>query len=167
MHQPVLFCTLQDLIGFLFRNFTPYTSAYKIIGALVQLDAHILLQMAAALAHESSGAPACTVRHTQPPGFFYVGRYFLVIRGMAVPVDCLLDGYDTHQSFSNRNIWSEQFGPSAGIFLETLRHHRIFLCLLFVRNHHLHDSRNPDRQHVVVRPVCMVYTHHTCHGQIP
>ena len=74
------------------------------VGRLVEHDAHVLLKMAAALAHDPARAAAGAVGNCDLPRALYVFAQLVGRDCVAVEVDGLLHGDNAHNAHAARQI---------------------------------------------------------------
>ena len=144
MHKTVLFGTLEDLIGLFLGNKPVGTGLGIVDGVIVEVHAHVLFQMAAALAHESAGAAAGTWPHGDRPGVLHQLGH-LVIAGLAgVVLDGTLHRDDAHHVHTHVHKGSQHGHAATGVLLKALAQHGVFVALFPVGQNALHDARHPN-----------------------
>ena len=125
--------------------------------ALVEENADVLLQVAAALAHQAARAPAGAVRDGDGPGVLHNLVYLLVAALVRVVLYRHLHRDDAHHALPHGDKGREGRDAPARVFLKALRDYGVALAQLLVADHHLHDARHPYGQEKLVLPVLEVH----------
>ena len=144
MHQAVSLGTLQDLIGFLFGDQTVRPGLRIVDGIVVEVHAHVLFQMAAALAHEPPGAAAGTWPHRDRPGVFHQLCHLVVACLVGVVLNGALHRDHAHHVHAHVHKGRQHGHAAAGVFLKALTQHRVLIALFPVGEDPLHDTGYPD-----------------------
>ena len=115
-----------------------------VLGVVVEVHAHVLFQVAAALAHEPAGSPAGAGTDRDGPGVLNELVHLVVACFAGIVLDGTLHRDDAHQVHANVHKRRQHGHPFAGIALKALAQHGILVALLPVGEHALHNSRHPD-----------------------
>ena len=121
-----------------------------VLGGLVEEDADVLLEVAAALAHDAPRAAAGAVRDRDGIGVVHYAVYLLIGAAARVVVYGHLDGDDAHHALADGDEGRERRYSLAGVLLKALGDDGVLLAHLLVADHHLHDARHPDGQEELV-----------------
>ena len=156
VHETVVLGTLEDLI----RLFLAHEAVITLLGeaerVVVEVHAHVLFKVAAALAHEAAG-PAARARADADGRRVVDERLELVIgRRVRVVLDRAHDGHDAHEEHTGLagvEHRREHLRTAAGVRLKALAEHGILVALLTVGEDALHDARDPDRVEVAALAV--------------
>ena len=156
VHETVILGTPEDLVCFFLRD-EPVIALLGIAdGVVVEVHAHVLFKMAAALAHEAAG-PAARARADADGRRVLDERLELIIRRRArVVLDRAHHRHDAHRAHADRAVVEhrrEHLEPAAGVRLKALAEHGILVALLTVGKDALHDARDPDRVEVAALAV--------------
>ena len=144
MDKTVILGSFQDLIG-LFLGDIVVCSGFGIgMGIVIEVDAHILFQMSAALTHETAGPAAGA--GTDGDGFrIFDERGDLVIIGhLCVVLHGRFHRNDTHEGHAGGGIGAQDGHTPAGILLEADAQIRILVALFPVGHDAFHNARDPD-----------------------
>ena len=156
VHETVVLGTAEDLVCFFLRD-EPVIALLGIAdGVVVEVHAHVLFKMAAALAHEAAG-PSARARADADGRRVLDERLELIIRRRArVVLDRAHDRHDAHRAHADRAVVEhrrEHLEPAAGVRLKALAEHGVAVALLAVGKDALHDARHPDRVEVAALAV--------------
>ena len=115
-----------------------------VLGGLVEEEADVRLQVAAALAHEAARPAAGAVRDGDGVGVVHDAVDLLVGAAARVVVYGHLDGDDAHHALADGDEGGQRGNALARVLLEALGYDGVLLAHLLVADHHLHDARHPD-----------------------
>ena len=87
MHEAVALGALEDLIGLLLGDETVRAQLGVVDRVVVEVDAHVLLEMAAALAHETAGTAAGARADGDRPRVFHETVHLVIRRLAGVVLD--------------------------------------------------------------------------------
>ena len=146
MHKAVFLCLADDLKGLLTGDLPGPASADAVLCPRVELQAHVLFQMTAALAQQPPGGAAGAVCHGEAGALVENGGHFLVGNTAAVAVDGALDGDDPHGGGAHRQFGGEKAAPQPGVLFKARRDLRVLFALSPVVHHLLHDAGDEYRQ---------------------
>ena len=144
MDKAVVLGALEYLVSLLLGDQTVSAGLGEVDGVVVEVDAHILLKMAAALAHQSAGPAAGAGANGNGGGAFDKGGDLVVGGGLGVVLYGLLHGDNTHEGHTRRGVGHQNGQSSAGVFLKAVAQIRISVALLPVGEDALHDAGYPD-----------------------
>ena len=144
MDKAVVLGALEDLIGLLLADEAVLTGFGEVYGVVVEVHAHVLLQMSAALAHEPARAAAGAGTDGDGPCLLYDGRQLIVGGRSCVALNGAHNGHDAHEVHAAAEHGSEHADADAGILLEADTEVGILFALLTVREDALHDAGHPD-----------------------
>ncbi len=156
VNQAVFLAALEYLVALLAVDLAAVAGADVVLRALVEEDAYVLLQVAAALAHQAAGTAAGAVGDGDSPGVVDYLVYLLI----AAPVRVVLYGHlnrdDAHHALADGDERSQRGDAPARVLLKALGYDGVTLAQLLVADHHLHDARHPDGQEILVLAVLEV-----------
>ena len=144
MDKTVVLGSLQDLIG-LFLGDIVVCSGFGIgMGIVVEVDAHILFQVSAALTHEAAGPAAGA--GTDGDGFRILDERgnLVVIGHFRVVLYGSFHGNDPHEGHAGGGIGAQDGHAPAGVLLEADAEIRVLVALFPVGHDAFHDARDPD-----------------------
>ena len=144
MNKAVVLGSLQDLIG-LFLGDIVVCSGFGIgMGIVIEVDAHILFQMSAALTHEAAGPAAGA--GTDGDGFRILDERgnLVVIGHFRVVLYGSFHGNDPHEGHARGGIGAQDGHAPSGVLLEAEAQIRILVALFPVGHDAFHDARDPD-----------------------
>ena len=129
------------------------------LGVVVNIHAHIFLEVAAALAHKAPRAAAGAGAYGDGPGSLdYV--LDLVIGGcVRVVPNGAADGHRAHGTHARREVRDKYGRAVARIALKALGNDGVFLHLLLDGEHAFHDARHPDGVIVGLDVVVLALVH--------
>ena len=169
VHETVVLGAAEDLIRFFLRD-EPVIALLGIAdGVVVEVHAHVLFKVAAALAHETAG-PAARARTDADGRRVFDERLELVIgRRARVVLDRAHDGHDAHEEHAGLagvEHRREHLRTAAGVCLKALAEHGILVALLTVGKDALHDARHPDGVEVAALAVDVAVAHRAGLGEL-
>ncbi len=144
VHQAVLLGAGDDLIDLFPADLAGAAGADIVLGALAHLDAHILLQVAAALADGPARGAARTGRDGEGVVFVDVVRQLVVVAHARDVLDGALNGHHAHQAVAVRHEGRHGRHADAGVLLKGLADLGVGLKQLLVVDQHLHDAGGKD-----------------------
>ena len=127
MHQPVVLCPFQDLIHLIPGDFPRPSGPDVMLRALSHLDAHILLQMPAAVVQGTPGRPAGARGYGKLVVFVDVIAQLVIIVRLGNILDRAFHRDDTHQPIAVWHHGRHVGHPDPGVFLECPPHLRVGL----------------------------------------
>ena len=166
VHQTVILGAPENLIGLLFGDEAVRAGLRIVFGVIVEVHAHVLFQMAAAFAHEPAGAAAGTRADRNGPGILNELVHLVVTCLACIVFNGALNGNDAHQVHAHIHERRQHGNPLAGIAFKTLAQHGIFVTLLAVGEHALHDAGHPDRVVPAELPVDRAGPDYPCELQL-
>ncbi len=155
--KTVILGALEYLVGLLLADEAVLAVFGEVYGIVVEVHAHILFQMAAALAHEPARTAAGAGADGDRRCVFDDGRKLVVGRSVAVVLDGAHDGHDAHEVHAAAEHGSEHADADAGVLLKADRKVGVLLALFAVAEYALHDAGHPDG--VVVERLFAVVAH--------
>ena len=150
MDKPVVLGSLQYLVCFFLCDLPSVTGFHLKIGGTVEHYAHILFEMAAAFAQNSAGAAAGAVGNGDLPRVFYVGTELICRNGVTVEIYRGFDRDDSHNAHASRQVGGHELHILHRVFIKTARDLGMSFDLLFVADHHLHDTGHPAGQSILL-----------------
>ena len=114
------------------------------MGIVIEVDAHILFQMAAALAHKAAGPAAGA--GADGDGFRILDQrgYFIIIGHFRIVLYRRFYGDDSHEGHAGARIWTKDRYTPAGILFEACAQIRVLIALFPVGHDAFHDAGNPN-----------------------
>ena len=135
----------EDLVRFFLGNEAVLAVLGEADGVVVEIEAHILFQMAAAFAHQTARSSAGAGADGDCPRLFDQ-RGDLVIGGFVrVVFDGAHNGHNAHEIHAVAEHRGEHADADAGILLKTRAELGVRVALLAVGENALHDAGYPDR----------------------
>ena len=156
VHETVVLGALEDLIRLFLGHEAVITLLGEAAGVVVEVHAHILFEVAAALAHETAGTAAGARTDADGRRVFDERLELVIGRRARVVLDGAHDGHDAHEEHAGLagiEHRREHFRTAAGVRLKALAEHGILVALLTVGKDTLHDARDPDRVEVAALAV--------------
>ncbi|OPZ59552.1 MAG: hypothetical protein BWY87_00946 [Deltaproteobacteria bacterium ADurb.Bin510] len=144
VHQAVLLGLADDLVGLFAGQLAGAAGADVVLGAMAQDQTHVLLEVAAALAHDAAGHAAGAVGHGETVILFEIVRNLLVGQLLHVAVDGGFDRNDAHGAGALGHVGGQRGHAGAGVLLEGAGDLRKLLDLRAVADHHLEHARRED-----------------------
>ena len=159
VHEAVALGALENLIGLLLRDHAVRADFGVVHGVVVEVDAHVLLEVSAALAHQAAGAAAGAGAHGHGPGVLHEAVHLIVAGLAGVVLDRGLHGDDAHHVHAGVHKRGEHAHAAAGVFLKALAEHGILVALLAVGHDALHDAGHPDGIEIIGLAVAHALAH--------
>ena len=114
------------------------------LGVVVYVHAHVVLEVAAALAHEAPRAAAGAGADGDGPGSLDDVLDLVIGRGVRVVLYRAADGHRTHGAHAGREVRDQDGGAVAGVALKALGDDGVLFDLLLDGEHAFHDAGHPD-----------------------
>ena len=133
-------------------------------GIVVEVHAHVLFEMAAALTHKAARAAAGAGADGDSRGIFNERAYLVVGGRTAVVLNSAHDGHDAHEEHTGLagvKDGRDHVDTAAGVFLKAVAKVGVTVALLTVGENALHDAGDPDRIVVAVDAVHLAGAHDT------
>ena len=144
MDKAVVLGALEDLVSLLLGDKAVLAVLGEVDGVIVEVNAHILLEVTAALAHETAGTAAGAGADGDSLCVLDNGRQLVVGGGVGVVLNGAHDGHDAHEVYAVAENGSQHADSYAGVLLEANAEVGIFVALLAVGEDALHDAGDPD-----------------------
>ena len=142
--KAVILCALEDLVCLLLGDEAVLAVLGEVDGVIVEINAHILLEVTAALAHQTAGTAAGAGADGDGLCIVDNGRQLIVGGGVGVVLNGAHDGHDAHEVDTVAENGSQHADSYAGVLLEANAEVGIFVALLAVGEDALHDAGDPD-----------------------
>ena len=143
--EAVVLGALEDLVSLFLGNEAVLAVLGEADGVVVEIEAHILFKMTAALAHQAAGTAAGAGADGDRPrlidqcGELVVGGFVRVVFNGAH------NGHNAHEVYAVAEHGSQHTDADAGILLKARAELGVRVTLLTVGENALHDARYPDR----------------------
>ena len=118
MHQAVVLRPAENLIGLLLADQPVGPGVGIVDGILIEIHAHILFQMAAALAHKAASPAAGAGADGNGAGIFNQGSHLVIGSGTGIVLNGAHDGHDAHEVDTVAENGSQHADSYAGVLLE-------------------------------------------------
>ena len=154
MDKTVILGAAENLVCLLLGDETMCAGLTVVYGVIVEVHAHILFEVAAALSHQTAGAAAGAGTDGDGGCVLDEGGDLVIGRGLGVVLDGAHDGHDAHHEHTELagvEGGGDHLGTAAGVLLKTVADVRVTLALLFVGEYTLDDAGNPDGVVVAVK----------------
>ena len=122
--------------------------------------------MAAAFAHQPSGAAAGARPHRHGPGVVDDFRHFVVAGFAGVVFNGALHRDHAHQVHADVHERRQHRNAHAGVGFKALAEHGVFVALLAVGENALHDAGHPDGVVPAFLPVDFAAAHNARNAQL-
>ncbi|OPZ59948.1 MAG: hypothetical protein BWY87_00737 [Deltaproteobacteria bacterium ADurb.Bin510] len=166
VHQTVFFGHADDVEGFFAGDFAAAAGADVVFGGGAHKDAHVLLDVAAALAQDAARGAAGTVGHGEDVVLVEVVGDLFEGYLLHVGVDGALDRDDAHRTVARRQVGRQLGDADAGVFLEGPADLGVFGQLFAVADHLLEDAGGEGLDEEAVDAVAVVDAADADHGQL-
>ena len=147
MDKTVILGAAENLVCLLLGDETMCAGLAVVYGVIVEVHAHILFEVTAALSHQTAGAAAGAGTDGDGGRVLNEGGDLVIGRGLGVVLDGAHDGHDTHHEHTELagvECRGDHLGTAAGVLLKAVADVRVTLALLFVGEYTLDDAGNPD-----------------------
>ena len=169
VHQAVVLRPAENLIGLLLADQPVGPGVGIVDGILVEVHAHILFQMAAALAHKAAGPATGAGADGNGAGIFNQGSHLVIGSGTGIILNGAHDGHDPHKAHAGLagvQGGHQHLQPAAGVFLKAGAQVGVLVALLPVGQNALHDAGHPDGVVVADLSIHLALTGHAGHHQL-
>ena len=144
VHEAVFFGALDDLERLLARDLLGAAGADVVLGALAHLDAHVLIEVAAAVADARARCAAGARRHREAVVLVQIVRNALKFVHTGNALERALDRDDAHEAVAVGDHGAHVCREVAGVFLERAADLRMRFQQLLLVDHHLEDAGCED-----------------------
>ncbi len=141
--KAVILGTLEYLIRLLLGDKPMLAGLGEMNGVVIEVHAHIIFKMAAALAHDAAGTAAGTGADGDSLGVFNKGGQLVICSRAGVVLNSALNGHYAHHGHAAPHKGKQRLSPAAGILLKALGQHWVLFALFVFAQHALHDARHP------------------------
>ena len=144
VHEAVFFGALDDLERLLARDLLGAAGADVVLGALAHLDAHVLIEVAAAVADARARCAAGARRHGEAVVLIQIVRDALKFVHAGDALERALDRDDAHEAVAVGDHGAHVCREVAGVLLERAANLRMRFQQLLLVDHHLEDAGCED-----------------------
>ena len=144
VHEAVFLGTLDDLERLLARDLLGAAGADVVLGALAHLDAHILVEVAAAVADARARCAAGARRHGEAVVLVQIVRDALKFVHAGDALECALDRDDAHEAVAVGDHGAHVRREVAGVLLERAADFRMRFQQVLLVDHHLENTGRED-----------------------
>ena len=156
VHQAVFLGAQDDLHGFLARDLTCAAGADVVLRALAHLNAHVLVQVSAAVADAGARRAAGAGRNGESVVFIQVIRQPFIVAHSGDVLYRALNGDDAHQAVALRQHGAEKLHAYAGVLLEGSADLGMGCHELLVVHHHFEYAGREDLHEVDILAALLV-----------
>ena len=150
VHEAVVLGALDDLQRLFLGDPAGTAGADVVLRAFAHLDAHLLGQVAAAVADGGAGGAAGAGRHGEGVILVQIVAELLIGADAGEILDGALHGDNAHQAVAVGDQGGHGLHADAGVLLEGLAHLGMGVQQLLVVHQHLHDAGGEDLHEVHV-----------------
>ena len=144
VHEAVFFRALNDLKRLLARDLPGAAGADVVLGALAHLDAHVLVEVAAAVADARARCAAGARGHGEAVVLVQIVRNALKLVHAGDALERALDRDDAHETVAVGDHGAHVRREVAGVLLERAADFRMRFQQVLLVDHHLEDAGRED-----------------------
>ncbi|MPM58084.1 hypothetical protein SDC9_104913 [bioreactor metagenome] len=156
VHEAVFLRTFEDFIRFPARDLPSSARADIVLRRVTHLNAHILLEVSAALAHDLAVRTAGAGGHGEDIVLLQVGGDFLIACAAALAVDCTLNRDDAHEPHADGERAGAHRPAHTPVGFHCIAHDGILLHDIKVIDDHFHRAGNPGLRPEVIHTADVV-----------
>ena len=155
VHEAVFLGAVDDLQRLLAGDLAGTAGADVMLRALAHLDAHLLVQMAAAVADARARAAAGARGDGERVVFIEIVRKLFVGAHAGDVLDGVLHGNNAHQAIPLRQQGAHHLHAQAGVFFKRTADLRVVVQQLLVVDHHFENAGRKDLHEVCILAVLL------------